>query len=80
IDDLKNEQGKDLHNDKIALQRVSEAAEKAKVELSSAQQTDDNLPYITADATGPKHLNIKGTRAKFESLVSDLVMRSLEPC
>ena len=80
IGEFKKEQGIDLHNDKLALQRIREAAEKAKVELSSAQQTDANLPYITADATGPKHLNIKITRAKFESLVSDLVMRTLEPC
>ncbi|MDE5006995.1 Hsp70 family protein, partial [Francisella tularensis subsp. holarctica] len=74
IDEFKKEQGIDLHNAKLALQRVREAAEKAKVELSSAHQTDVNLPYITADATGPKLLNIKVTRAKFESLVSDLVM------
>ena len=80
IDEFKKEQGIDLHNDKLALQRVREAAEKAKVELSSAQQTDVNLPYVTADATGPKHLNVKITRAKFESLVGDLVMRTLEPC
>jgi len=80
IDEFKKEQGIDLHNDKLALQRVREAAEKAKVELSSAQQTDVNLPYVTADATGPKHLNVKITRAKFESLVGDLVERSLEPC
>jgi molecular chaperone DnaK len=80
IDEFKKEQGIDLHNDKLALQRVREAAEKAKVELSSAQHTDVNLPYVTADATGPKHLNIKLTRAKFESLVGDLVMRTLEPC
>ena len=80
IEEFQKEQGIDLHNDKLALQRVREAAEKAKVELSSAQQTDVNLPYITADATGPKHLNIKVTRAKFESLVADLVTRSLAPC
>lgn len=80
IDEFKKDQGIDLHNDKLALQRVREAAEKAKVELSSAQQTDVNLPYVTADATGPKHLNVKITRAKFESLVGDLVTRSLEPC
>ena len=80
IDEFKKEQGIDLHNDKLALQRVREAAEKAKVELSSAQQTDVNLPYITADATGPKHMNVKITRAKFEALVADLVTRSLEPC
>ncbi|WP_440615370.1 molecular chaperone DnaK [Cysteiniphilum sp. 6C5] len=80
IDEFKKESGIDLHNDTLALQRLREAAEKAKIELSSAQQTDVNLPYITADATGPKHLNIKVTRAKFESLVEDLVKRSIEPC
>ncbi|WP_419811856.1 molecular chaperone DnaK [Bacterioplanoides sp.] len=79
-DEFKKESGIDLHNDPLALQRLKEAAEKAKVELSSAQQTDVNLPYITADATGPKHLNVKVTRAKLESLVEDLVARSLEPC
>nr|O52064.1 RecName: Full=Chaperone protein DnaK; AltName: Full=HSP70; AltName: Full=Heat shock 70 kDa protein; AltName: Full=Heat shock protein 70 [Mannheimia haemolytica]AAB94554.1 DnaK [Mannheimia haemolytica] len=72
-------QGVDLRNDPMAMQRVKEAAEKAKIELSSAQETEVNLPYITADATGPKHLNIKVTRAKLESLVEDLVNRSLEP-
>ncbi|PIE20744.1 MAG: molecular chaperone DnaK [Neptuniibacter caesariensis] len=79
-EEFKKESGIDLHNDPLALQRLKEAAEKAKVELSSAQQTDVNLPYITADATGPKHLNVKITRAKLESLVEDLVLRSLEPC
>jgi molecular chaperone DnaK len=79
-DEFKKEQGIDLHNDPLALQRLKEAAEKAKIELSSAQQTEVNLPYITADATGPKHLNIKLTRAKLESLVGDLVARTLEPC
>ncbi|GGY37449.1 chaperone protein DnaK [Bacterioplanes sanyensis] len=79
-EEFKKESGIDLHNDPLALQRLKEAAEKAKVELSSAQQTDVNLPYITADATGPKHLNVKVTRAKLESLVEDLVERSLEPC
>ncbi len=78
--EFKKESGIDLHNDPLALQRLKEAAEKAKVELSSAQQTDVNLPYITADATGPKHLNVKVTRAKLESLVEELVNRSLEPC
>jgi len=78
--EFKKESGIDLHNDPLALQRLKEAAEKAKVELSSAQQTDVNLPYITADATGPKHLNVKVTRAKLESLVEELVTRSLEPC
>lgn len=79
-DEFKKESGIDLHNDPLALQRLKEAAEKAKVELSSATQTDVNLPYITADATGPKHLNVKITRAKLESLVEELVTRSLEPC
>ncbi len=79
VDEFKKEQGVDLRNDPLAMQRLKEAAEKAKIELSSAQQTDINLPYITADATGPKHLNIKLTRAKLESLVEDLVQRSLEP-
>jgi molecular chaperone DnaK len=77
---FKKEQGVDLHNDPLALQRLKEAAEKAKIELSSSQQTDINLPYITADATGPKHLNVKLTRAKLESLVEDLVDRTIEPC
>jgi molecular chaperone DnaK len=74
------EQGVDLHNDPLALQRLKEAAEKAKIELSSSQQTDINLPYITADATGPKHLNVKLTRAKLESLVEELVDRTIDPC
>ncbi len=79
-DAFKKESGIDLHNDPLALQRLKEAAEKAKVELSTAQSTDVNLPYITADATGPKHLNVKLSRSKLESLVEDLVQRSLEPC
>ena len=79
VDEFKKEQNFDLRNDPLAMQRLKEAAEKAKIELSSAQQTDVNLPYITADATGPKHMNIKVTRAKLESLVEDLVNRSLEP-
>ncbi|MGK2889737.1 MAG: molecular chaperone DnaK [Candidatus Malihini olakiniferum] len=79
VDEFKKEQGFDLRNDPLAMQRLKEAAEKAKIELSSAQQTDVNLPYITADASGPKHLNIKVTRAKLESLVEELVTRSLEP-
>ncbi|KPA52936.1 MULTISPECIES: molecular chaperone DnaK [Photobacterium] len=79
VDEFKKEQGIDLKNDPLAMQRLKEAAEKAKIELSSAQQTDVNLPYITADATGPKHMNIKVTRAKLESLVEDLVQRSLDP-
>ncbi|BFM14229.1 molecular chaperone DnaK [Maricurvus nonylphenolicus] len=78
-DEFKKENGIDLHNDPLALQRLKEAAEKAKIELSSAQQTEVNLPYITADATGPKHLVVKMTRAKLESLVEELVARSLEP-
>jgi len=78
--EFKKDSGIDLHNDPLALQRLKEAAEKAKIELSSAQQTDVNLPYITADATGPKHLNIKLTRAKLESLVEKLVQRTIEPC
>lgn len=79
VDEFKKDQGIDLRNDPLAMQRLKEAAEKAKIELSSAQQTDVNLPYITADATGPKHMNIKVTRAKLESLVEDLVARSIEP-
>ncbi|MGF1739513.1 molecular chaperone DnaK [Vibrio profundum] len=79
VGEFKSEQGIDLKNDPLAMQRVKEAAEKAKIELSSAQQTDVNLPYVTADATGPKHMNVKVTRAKLESLVEDLVQRSLEP-
>ncbi len=79
-DEFKKENGVDLHNDPLALQRLKEAAEKAKIELSSSQQTDVNLPYVTADASGPKHLNIKITRAKLESLVEDLIKRTIEPC
>ncbi len=79
-DEFKKDQGVDLKGDPLAMQRLKEAAEKAKIELSSAQQTDVNLPYITADATGPKHLNLKITRAKLESLVEDLVKRTIEPC
>lgn len=79
VEEFKKDQGIDLRNDPLAMQRLKEAAEKAKIELSSAQQTDVNLPYITADATGPKHMNIKVTRAKLESLVEDLVNRSIEP-
>jgi len=78
-DEFKKENGMDLHNDPLALQRLKEAAEKAKIELSSSQQTDINLPYITADQSGPKHLNIKFTRAKLESLVEELVTRTIEP-
>lgn len=80
VTEFKKEQGVDLKNDVMALQRLKEAAEKAKIELSSATQTEVNLPYITMDATGPKHLAMKITRAKFESLVEDLVQRSIEPC
>ncbi|MGC7841216.1 molecular chaperone DnaK [Pseudomonas wayambapalatensis] len=80
VDEFKKESGMDLKNDPLALQRLKEAAEKAKIELSSAQSTDVNLPYITADATGPKHLNVKISRAKLESLVEDLVSRTIEPC
>ncbi|REL32285.1 molecular chaperone DnaK [Thalassotalea euphylliae] len=79
VDEFKKDQGLDLKNDALAMQRVKEAAEKAKCELSSAQQTDVNLPYVTADATGPKHMNIKVTRAKLESLVEDMVKATLEP-
>ncbi|KJG09706.1 molecular chaperone DnaK [Photobacterium kishitanii] len=79
VSEFKKDQGIDLKNDPLAMQRVKEAAEKAKIELSSAQQTDVNLPYVTADATGPKHLNVKITRAKLESLVEDLVQGTLEP-
>jgi len=79
-DDFKKESGIDLHNDPLALQRLKEAAEKAKIELSSSQQTEVNLPYITADASGPKHLTMKITRAKMESLVEDLLGRTIGPC
>ncbi len=79
-DEFKKEQGIDLRSDKLALQRLKEAAEKAKIELSSTQQTDINLPFITADQNGPKHLNIKLTRSKFENLVEDLVERTIAPC
>ena len=78
--EFKKESGVDVHNDPLALQRLKEAAEKAKIELSSSQQTDVNLPYITADASGPKHLNVKLTRAKLESLVEELIMRTKGPC
>jgi len=80
VDEFKKETGFDLKTDILALQRLKEAAEKAKIELSSNTQTDVNLPYITADSTGPKHLNVKITRAKFEALVEDLIKRSIEPC
>jgi molecular chaperone DnaK len=80
VNEFKKESGVDLKNDVLALQRLKEAAEKAKIELSSLQQTDINLPYITADQSGPKHLSIKLTRAKLESLVDDLIARTVEPC
>ena len=80
VDEFKKDQGIDLKKDMLALQRLKEAAEKAKIELSSSASTDVNLPYITADATGPKHMNIKITRAKLEALVEDLINRSLAPC
>src|SRR5476651_783878 len=79
-DEFRKEQGIDLRSDKLALQRLKEAAEKAKIELSSAMQTEVNLPFITADQSGPKHLSIKLTRAKLEALVDDLVQRTIEPC
>ena len=79
-DEFKKDNAIDLHNDPLALQRLKEAAEKAKIELSSSQQTDINLPYVTADASGPKHLNLKLTRAKLESLVEDLVLKTRGPC
>ncbi|MFP5411156.1 MAG: molecular chaperone DnaK, partial [Gammaproteobacteria bacterium] len=79
-EEFKKEQGVDLKKDVLALQRLKEAAEKAKIELSSGQQTEVNLPYITADASGPKHLAVKITRAKFEALVEDLIKRTIEPC
>jgi molecular chaperone DnaK len=80
VDEFNKDQGFDLRNDPIALQRLKEAAERAKIELSASQQTEINLPYVTADASGPKHLNIKLTRAKLESLVGDLVSRTIGPC
>ena len=78
--EFKKDNGIDLRSDKLALQRLKEAAEKAKIELSSAVQTEINLPFITADKTGPKHINIKLTRAKLEALVEDLIKRTLSPC
>jgi len=80
VDEFKRDNGVDLKKDMLALQRLKEAAEKAKIELSSSAQTDVNLPYITADASGPKHMNVKLTRAKLESLVDELIQRSIEPC
>ncbi len=80
VDEFKKDSGIDLKKDMLALQRLKEAAEKAKIELSSSAQTDVNLPYITADANGPKHMNVKLTRSKFEAMVEDLIQRSIEPC
>ncbi len=80
VDEFRKEQGIDLRNDPLALQRLKDAAERAKIELSSSMQTDVNLPYVTMDASGPKHLNVKLTRSKLESLVDDLVKRTIEPC
>ena len=80
VDEFKKDQGIDLRQDPLAVQRLKEAAEKAKIELSSSSQTDINLPYVTADASGPKHMNLKLSRAKLESLVDDLVQKTLEPC
>ena len=80
VEEFKKDQGIDLSKDPLALQRLKDAAEKAKIELSSSQQTDINLPYVTADATGPKHMEVRLTRAKLESLVEDLIKRSMEPC
>jgi molecular chaperone DnaK len=80
VSEFKKDQGVDLAKDPLALQRLKDAAEKAKIELSSSQQTDINLPYITADASGPKHMEMRLTRAKLESLVEDLISRSMEPC
>src|SRR5262249_32274244 len=78
-DEFKKEQGIDLRNDRLALQRLKEAAEKAKIDLSSAQQTEINLPFITADASGPKHLTMKLTRSKLEALVDDLIQKTVAP-
>jgi molecular chaperone DnaK len=80
VDEFRKEQGIDLRNDPLALQRLKDAAERAKIELSSSMQTDVNLPYVTMDASGPKHLNVKLTRSKLESLVDDLIKRTIEPC
>src|SRR5204863_9153201 len=80
IDEFRKDQGIDLSKDKMALQRLKEAAEKAKCELSTVQETEITLPFVTADASGPKHLNLKLTRAKFEALVEDILQRSVGPC
>merc|ERR1712004_870432 len=80
VSEFKKDQGIDITKDNMAVQRLKEAAEKAKIELSSALQTDINLPYLTMDATGPKHMNLKLTRAKFEQIVGDLIKKTVEPC
>lgn len=80
VGEFKKDQGIDLHKDPMAMQRLREAAEKAKCELSSTTETDINLPYLTMDSAGPKHMNLKLTRAKFEQLVGDLIKRTMEPC
>src|SRR5690606_39193468 len=80
IDQFKKDQGIDLRNDRMALQRLKEAAERAKIELSASQETEINLPFITADASGPKHLVLKLSRSKLEQLVDDLIERTIEPC
>lgn len=80
VTEFKKEQGLDITKDMMAMQRLKEAAEKAKIELSSSAQTDINLPYLTMDASGPKHMNLKLSRAKFESLVADLIKRTVGPC
>src|SRR6202035_2837581 len=79
-DEFKKAQGIDLRSDRLALQRLKEAAEKAKIELSSSLETEINLPFVTADASGPKHLNVKLSRSRFEQLIEPLVQRSIEPC
>ena len=80
VNEFKRDQGIDITKDKMAVQRLKEAAEKAKIELSSSMQTDINLPYLTMDASGPKHMNLKLTRSKLESLVDDLIKRTIGPC
>lgn len=80
VNEFKKEQGIDITKDKMAVQRLKEAAEKAKIELSSSMQTDINLPYLTMDASGPKHMNLKMTRSKLESLVENLIKRTVGPC
>src|SRR5204863_4589919 len=80
VQEFKKDQGIDVSKDKMVMQRLKEAAEKAKIELSSVSETDINLPFLTADASGPKHMNMKLSRAKLESLIHDLIERSIEPC